>query len=239
MHRKGAQDARRGKIFTKLIREITVAAREGAADPDSNPRLRTAITTARAHNMPKDNIERAIKKGSGEAQGESWESIRYEGYGPGGVAIIVDTLTDNRNRTASSIRTAFTKHGGSLGETNSVSFQFERIGFVQYPYVSATVEEILDAAIEIGADDCHSSDSEHEISCNPDELHQITKGLEEKFGSPTNASLIWKPKNTIQIKEEQALTLFKLIEVLEDDDDVQNVSSNLEISDDMISRLDN
>lgn len=237
MYRKGAQDTRRAKQFTKLIREITVATREGSADPDANPRLRTAITAARASNMPRDNIERAIKRGSGETGGESWESIRYEGYGPGGIAIIVDTLTDNRNRTASNVRAAFSKYGGNLGETNSVSFLFDRIGAIQYSQLVATADEIFEAAIETGAQDCTSLSDSHEITCKPDDLHQVASDLEQRIGVPTLVELIWRPQNTIPVEEDLALTLFKLMEILEDDDDVQNVSSNVEVSDEMISRL--
>ena len=237
MYRKGAQDARRAKQFTKLIREITVAAREGAADPDANPRLRTAIAAARAANMPRDNVERAIKRGSGDNGGESWEAIRYEGYGPGGAALIVDTLTDNRNRTASSVRSAFTKFGGNLGETNSVSFLFNRVGVVEFDADTATDVQMLEAAVEAGALDCQSSDDGHEITCEPDDLHQVARALEEKFGDPRNAALVWRPQNNAPIGDDQAETLFKLIEALEDDDDVQSVSSNFEVSDAVMSRL--
>lgn len=237
MYRKGAQDARRARQFSKLIREITVAAREGLSDPDSNPRLRTAIAAARASNMPRDNIERAIKRGSGETAGESWEVIRYEGYGPGGVALIVDTLTDNRNRTASSVRAAFAKHGGNLGETNSVSFLFDRIGSIQYPADIASDEDMLEAAIDAGAQDCESTIEGHEMACAPGDFHQVVSALEQRFGGPRSAELIWRPQTTVPIEEEQASTLFKLVEALEEDDDVQTVSSNFEVSDEVLSRL--
>jgi len=237
MYRKGAQDARRGKQFTKLIREITVAAREGLPDPESNPRLRTAIAAARASNMPRDNIDRAIKRGGGEAKNESWEAIRYEGYGPGGVALIVDTLTDNRNRTASNVRSAFTKYGGNLGETNSVSFLFDRVGSVQYGADSATDEEMMDAAVGAGARDCDSTSDCHNVTCEPNDLHHVAKTLGESFGDPRLAALLWRPQSTVPIEEDNALSLFKLMEVLEDDDDVQSVSSNFEISEDVMSRL--
>jgi YebC/PmpR family DNA-binding regulatory protein len=237
MYRKGAQDARRAKQFTKLIREITVAAREGIPDVEGNPRLRTAVTSARNANMPRDTIERAIKRGSGEGGGDAYEAMRYEGYGPGGVALIVETLTDNRNRTASTVRSAFTKYGGNLGETNSVSFLFDRIGQIQYPKNAASEVEMLEAAIEAGAEDCQSSESGHEIICQPDDFHHVTKALEDKFGSPKHAGLTWRAQTQTPVDDDQVETLFKLMEVLEDDDDVQNVSSNFDVSDELMARL--
>ena len=236
MYRKGAQDARRAKQFTKIIREITVAAREGAADVDGNPRLRTAVTAARNANMPRDTMERAIKRGSGEGGGDAYEAMRYEGYGPGGVALIVETLTDNRNRTASTVRSAFTKYGGNLGEANSVSFLFDRIGQIQYPKDAASEGAMLEAAIEAGAEDCQSSDSGHEITCQPDDFHQVTKALEDKLGPAERAGLAWRANTQIPVGDDQAETLFKLMEALEDDD-VQNVSSNFEVSEELMARL--
>src|SRR5579862_1169821 len=194
MHRKGAQDKKRAKVFTKLIRELTTAARTGMPDPASNPRLRAAVTAARQSNMPRDTIDRAIKRGAGGEDGESYEEIRYEGYGPGGVALIVEALTDNRNRTAGEVRTAFTKAGGTLGETNSVSFQFARVGQVTYPAETATADAVLEAAVEAGADDVESDDEEHRIICAPDDLSAVRDALEERFGPASAAKLAWKPQ---------------------------------------------
>ncbi len=237
MHRKGAQDAKRAKIFARHAREIMVAAR-GGADPAMNAALRTAVAAARAQNMPKDNIDRAIKKGSGEDGGaDSFEEIRYEGYGPGGVAMIVDTLTDNRNRTASEIRSAFSKHGGNLGETNSVSFMFDRIGQIVYPADTASADDVFEAALEAGASDVDSTGSTHEIVCAPEDLHAVLESLAERFGDPQSAELVWKPQTTVDIDEGQATTLFKLLDVLDDSDDVQNVSANFNVSDDVMAKL--
>ncbi len=237
MYRKGAQDAKRAKIFTRLIRELTVAARSGLAEPEMNPRLKNAVVAARAANMPKDNIERAIKRGSGEGDGENFEEIRYEGYGPSGVAIIVDAMTDNRNRTASEVRAAFNKHGGSLGETNSVSFQFDRTGTVDYATATASADDMFEAALEAGAADVESSDAGHEISCAPYDLNSVRDALDAKFGPPERAALIWKPQNTVMVADDKAETLFNLIEALDDCDDVQSVSANFEVSDDAMARL--
>jgi YebC/PmpR family DNA-binding regulatory protein len=237
MYRKGAQDAKRAKIFTRLIREITVAARGGLPDPDMNPRLKNAVTAARDANMPKDNIARAIKRGGGEGEGENFEEIRYEGYGPGGVAIIVDALTDNRNRTASEVRAAFSKHGGTLGETNSVSFQFDRTGAVDYAAGAASADDMFEAALEAGAADVDSSDGGHEITCAPDDLNAVNEALEARFGPPRRAALTWKPLNTVKVADDKAELLFDLIEALDDCDDVQSVSANFEVSDDAMARL--
>ena len=237
MYRKGAQDARRARQFTKIIRELTVAAREGLPDPDSNPRLRTAITAAKTANMPRDTMERAIKRGGGEGGGEAFSAVRYEGYGPGGVAMIVETLTDNRNRTASAVRTAFTKYGGSLGETNAVSFLFRHAGTFHYPPGAASADEMLAAAVEAGAEDCESSASGHDLTCAPGDFHHVLTALAERFGDPDSAQLAWKPQTTVALDEDAAQTLFKLLEVLEDDDDVQSVSANFEIADDVLNRL--
>jgi YebC/PmpR family DNA-binding regulatory protein len=236
MYRKGAQDAKRAKVFAKLTREIMVSAREGA-DPDMNARLRAAITAARAQNMPKDNIERAIKKGSGEEQGEAFEEIRYEGYGPGGVALIIDALTDNRNRTASEVRSTFSKHGGNLGEMNSVAFMFDRVGSVSYDADAASADAMFEAALEAGAQNAESGVDGHEITCDPNDLNSVRDALEEKFGPARRAELTWRPNNTVTLDEDAAGTLFKLIEALEDSDDVQSVSGNFDIPDDVMEKL--
>jgi len=237
MHRKGAQDAKRAKVFTKLIREITVAAKMGAPDPTSNPRLRAAITAARAANMPKDNVDRAIKKATGGGDDTNYEEIRYEGYGPGGVAIIVESLTDNRNRTASEVRAAFNKYNGSLGETNSVSFMFNRVGAVHYAASVADAEAMLEAAIEAGAENVDSSEEGHEVTCAPDDFSTVRDALESQFGDPSEAGLTWKPTTTAPVDEDAARTLFKLIDVLEDNDDVQKVAANYDISQEVLDKL--
>ncbi|WP_372005789.1 YebC/PmpR family DNA-binding transcriptional regulator [Tistrella mobilis] len=237
MHRKAAQDKKRAKVFTKLLRELVIAAKEGGADPNSNPRLRSAVAAARVANMPKDNIERAIKRGAGGADGENYEEVRYEGYGPGGVALIVEALTDNRNRTASEVRSAFSKHGGSLGETNSVAFNFNRVGRITYPLSVAGAEAMLEAAIEAGADDLESDDETHVVYTQPDALQEVRTALEGSYGDPQEFKLGWVPLSTIAIDEEQAQTLFKLIEVLEDNDDVQEVIANFEVSDEVMAKL--
>ncbi|HMR33748.1 MAG TPA: YebC/PmpR family DNA-binding transcriptional regulator [Geminicoccaceae bacterium] len=236
MHRKGRQDAVRARAFTKLLREILVAAKTGLPDAAANPRLRSAILAARAANVPKDNIERAIKKAQG-GQSESYDEVRYEGYGPGGVALIVEVLTDNRNRTASEVRAAFTRHGGALGETNSVSFQFERVGQIRYPAEAADAEAMLEAAIEAGATDCESGEDGHEITCAPDHLSAVRDALEARFGAPEQAHLGWVPQATVPVDDEKAETLFKLIEQLDSNDDVQRVIGNFEVSDAALARL--
>lgn len=236
MHRKGAQDAKRAKVFAKLAREIEVAAR-GGPDPDQNPRLRTAITAARGQNMPNDRIKRAIEKASGGGEGDNYEEVRYEGYGPGGVAVIVETLTDNRNRTASEVRSAFSKHGGNLGETNSVSFMFDQVGEVIYPAEVASADEVFEAALEAGASDVASSDANHEIVCAPEDFGQVAEALDGKFGAPENAGLNWKPQTTVDLTADTARTVLKLIDVLEDSDDVQRVATNFEVSDDVMAEL--
>ena len=235
MYRKGAQDAKRAKAFTKLIRELTVAARTGLPDPEFNARLRTAITAAKAANMPKDTMERAIKRGSGEDGGAQYEEVRYEGYGPGGVALIVEALTDNRNRTASELRAAFSKHGGAFGET--VNFQFERIGVVRFPPEAASAEEMFEAALEAGADDVASTEEAHEITCAPDEVSAVRDALEQRFGPSAAAVLDWKPLAGVAVDEDTAATLFKLLDVLDDNDDVQRVASNVEVADEVMERL--
>ncbi|MDX1541103.1 MAG: YebC/PmpR family DNA-binding transcriptional regulator [Geminicoccaceae bacterium] len=236
MHRKGRQDAKRAKTFTKLIKEVQVAARMGLPDPDSNPRLRSALQAARAANVPKDNIERAIKRGSG-GEGETYEEVRYEGYGPGGVAVIVESLTDNRNRTAAEVRAAFSKHGGSLGETNSVSFQFDRVGEIHYPAEAADPDTMLEAAVEAGAEDCQSGDGGHDVVCAPDDLNAVREALEAELGPAEEARLGWRPQSTIPVSPEHAETLFKLLDVLDDSDDVQRVVANFEVDDAVLERL--
>jgi YebC/PmpR family DNA-binding regulatory protein len=237
MYRKGAQDAKRSRMFTRLAREITVAAKLGTPDPDMNPRLRSAIQAARANNMPKDNINRAIKRAEQAGEGDNFEEIRYEGYGPGGVGLIVDALTDNRNRTASEVRACFNKHGGNMAETGSVSHQFSRVGMIQYDAEVAGPDVMFEAAVEAGADDVESDDNGHEITCAPDALHEVAKHMESQFGDPTSARLGWKPQISIPLGEDHAGTLFKLLEALDDNDDVQQVSANFDVEDDVLQKL--
>ena len=237
MYRKGAQDKKRAKLFAKLGRELQVSAKEGGGDPDANPRLRSAIVAARGANMPKDNIERAIKKGTGDSDSGDFEEIRYEGFGPNGVALIVEVLTDNRNRTASEVRTAFSKNGGNLAETGAVSFMFDRIGEVRYPAETATAEAMFEAALEAGAEDVVSSADGHEIACAADDLHAVAGVLGDKFGDPTSARLVWRPQSTIAVDEDDAQTLINLLDALDDNDDVQTVSANFDISDETMERL--
>src|SRR5687767_4834875 len=236
MHRKGRQDKARSKLFSKLAREITVSAKLGLPDPDMNPRLRAAILAARAENMPKDNIERAIKKSLG-GDAETYEEVRYEGYGPGGVAIIVEALTDNRNRTASDVRSYFSKSGGNLAETGAVSFMFDRVGIVEFDAAAASPDAMFDAAIEAGADDVVSTEGGHEIYAAGDSLREVAKTLEAKFGEPRKAALVWKAQNTLPLDDEQGEKLLRLIETLEEHDDVQNVYANFEVSDRLVERL--
>ncbi|EKS35337.1 YebC/PmpR family DNA-binding transcriptional regulator [Afipia clevelandensis] len=236
MHRKGKQDAMRSKMFGKLAREITVAAKLGTPDPAMNPRLRLAITAARAENMPKDNIERAIKKAIG-SDGENYDEMRYEGYGPGGVAVIVEALTDNRNRAASDIRSYFTKSGGNLGETGSVSFMFDRVGVIEYDAKVASDDAMLEAAIDAGADDVASSEDGHEVLASPETYREVAKALEGKFGEARKAALIWKPQNTITVDDETGEKLFKLLDLLNEHDDVQNVYANFEVSDALAAKM--
>ena len=236
MHRKGAQDAKRAKVFTKHIRELTVAAKMGLPDADKNPRLRTAIAAAKGVNMPKDTMERAIKRGAGGDEAD-YEEVRYEGYGPGGVALIVETLTDNRNRTASEVRSAFAKHGGNLAETGSVSFMFKRVGLIHFSEDAAGADDMFEAGVEAGADDVKSTAAGHEIVCAADAFNDVRDDLVERFGEPENAGLEWAPLNTVEINEDQAATLFKMIDTLEDNDDVQSVSTNFEVSEDVMRKL--
>jgi YebC/PmpR family DNA-binding regulatory protein len=236
MHRKGRQDAAKSKLFGKLAREITVSAKLGLPDPTMNARLRAAIIAARAENMPKDNIDRAIKKASG-GEAESYDEIRYEGYGPGGVAVIVEVLTDNRNRTAGEVRATFTKSGGNLAETGAVSFMFDRVGVVEYDAKVASADAMLEAAIEAGAEDVVSSEGGHEIYSTQESLREVAKALEAKFGEPRKAALVWKPQSTVAVNDEQGEKLFKLIETLNEHDDVQNVYANFEVSDALMQKL--
>jgi YebC/PmpR family DNA-binding regulatory protein len=236
MHRKGRQDKARSKLFGKLAREITVSAKLGLPDPAFNPRLRAAVIAARAENMPKDNIDRAIKKSQG-ADTENYDEIRYEGYGPGGVAIIVEALTDNRNRTAGEVRAIFSKNGGNLAETGAVSFMFSHVGIVEFDAKVASADATLDAAIEAGADDVISSDDGHQIITTPDTLNDVAKALEAKFGEPRKASLLWKPQNTVALDDESGEKVLKLIESLDDSDDVQNVYANFEVSDALVAKM--
>ena len=236
-HRKGAQDKKRAKIFSKLGREITVAAKLGGGDPDMNPRLRLAIATARGQSMPKDGIERAVQKGVGSTEGEDYVEMRYEGYGPGGVAIIVDTLTDNKNRTAGDVRSYFSKCGGNLGETGCVSFMFDRVGEIAYPLDKADSEKMFEAAVEAGAADCETDDEEHVITTDPDEFAAVAENLESPMGEAIRSGLIWRPNTMAEISEEQAQTLIKLIDLLEDNDDVQTVTTNFEVSDEIMEKL--
>jgi YebC/PmpR family DNA-binding regulatory protein len=226
----------RSKLFGKLAREITVSAKLGQPDPAFNPRLRAAILAARAENMPKDNIERAVKKAQG-GDAESYDEMRYEGYGPGGVAIIVEVLTDNRNRTAGDVRATFTKNGGNMAETGAVSFMFDRVGVVEYDAAAADAEAMFEAAIEAGAEDVVSSDSGHEVYSTADSLGDVTKALEAKFGEPRKATLVWKPKNNIALDDDKGEQLLELISALEENDDVQNVYANFEVSDAVVARM--
>ncbi len=236
MHRKGRQDAVKSKVFGKLAREITVAARLGLPDPSMNARLRAAISAARQENMSKDSIERAIKKASG-GEAESYDEIRYEGYGPGGIAVIVEALTDNRNRAASDIRSYFTKSGGNLGETGSVAFMFDRTGIIEYDSQVASVDAMLEAAIEAGADDVFSSEDGHEVYASPETFRDVAKALEAKFGEARKAALTWKPQNTIAVDDETGEKLLKLMDLLNEHDDVQSVYANFEVSDALVAKM--
>jgi YebC/PmpR family DNA-binding regulatory protein len=241
MHRKGAQDARRARQFAKVIREITVAARSGLPDPAANPRLRAAMSAAREINMPKDTIERAVKKAAGAGAGEDYVEVRYEGYGPAGVAVIVEALTDNRNRTASDVRAAFSKHGGSLGETNSVSFLFTRLGVVTYPASAASEDNMLEAAIEAGADnvdsDVASESGRHEVTCQVESFFAVRDALETRFGAPESAKIEWRPATMVTLDEERGATMLKMLDALEENDDVQAVYANFDLPDSVAEKL--
>lgn len=236
MHRKGRADAVRSKMFSKLSRDITVAAKSGMPDPAMNPRLRLAVANAKAESMPKDNIERAIKKGvAGEV--DNYEDIRYEGFGPGGIGLIVEVLTDNRNRAASNVRSSFTKYGGNLGETGSVSFMFDRLGQVLYPLAAGSADAIMEAAIEAGAQDVETDDEVHTIYTAFEDLGSVVEALTASLGDPKSTSLVWKPQTLVPVTGDQAKSLLKLIDVLNDDDDVQNVYANFDLSDEDLAAL--
>jgi len=236
MHRKGKQDKVRSKVFSKLAREITVSAKLGLPDPAFNPRLRAAILAARAENMPKDNIERAVKKASGN-DSENYDEIRYEGYAPGGVAVIVEALTDNHNRTAGEVRSIFTKAGGNLGTTGSVAFMFDRVGVVEFDAKVADADAMLEAAIEAGAEDAVSGEDGHQIYTAADDLAGVSKVLEAKFGEPRKSALMWKPQNTVAVDDDSGEKILKLIEALDDNDDVQSVTANFEVSDALMQKM--
>ncbi len=236
MHRKGRQDAMRSKLFSKLAREITVAAKMGLPDPSMNARLRAAIQAARAENMPKDNVERAIKKAAGN-DADNYEEVRYEGYAPGGVALIVEALTDNRNRTAGEVRSYFTKAGGSLAETGAVSFMFDRVGLVVYNPAAASEDAMMEAAIEAGADDVQSGEDGHEVITGLESLRDVAKALETRFGEPRKAALVWRPQNSIDVDDEAGEKILKLMDSLDDNDDVQTVYSNASFSDALMAKL--
>ena len=236
MHRKGRQDKERSKLFSKLSREITVAAKLGMPDPNHNPRLRAAIIAAKAESMPKDNIQRAIDKAAG-GNAENIEEVRYEGYGPGGVALIVEALTDNRNRTGSDIRAAFSKYGGSLGEPNSVAFMFDRLGVITYPKDKGSDDAMLEAAIEAGAAECVSSEDGHEFIASMEDFGAVRDALEEKLGEPGSARIEWRAQTTTPVPDETGETLVKLLDTLDEHDDVQNVYGNYELSEALIEKL--
>ena len=237
MHRKGAQDKKRAKVFSRLGREISVAVKVGGSDPESNIRLRSAISSAKSLNMPKDNIDRAIKKGQGNDPESNYEEVRYEGYGPAGVAIIVEALTNNKNRTAAEIRSTFSKFGGNLGESGSVSFGFDRLGNISLDKNLVKEDELLDFLIENDTDDYEVSENEYSIFCDQNNLHHLNEKISEKYGQTNFSNLIWKSKNNININKDNADKLFKLLEILEDNDDVQVVSSNFEVDDAVMSHL--
>ncbi len=235
-HRKGRQDKARSKLFSKLSKEIAIAAKMGGPDPDANPRLRLAIANAKSQSVPKDNIQRAIDKATG-GDSADYEEIRYEGFGPAGVGIIVEVSTDNRNRAAAEVRAAFSKNGGNLGETGSVAFMFDQVGEVQYPASVADEETMLEAAIEAGAEDVVSDEDTHTVYCAREDLSEVARALEERFGEAASANMIWKPQNTIAVGADKAPTLLKLLEALEDSDDVQNVYANYDIADEVMESL--
>jgi YebC/PmpR family DNA-binding regulatory protein len=235
-HRKGAQDKKRSAQFSKLSREITVAAKMGMPDPDMNPRLRLAVNAAKAQSVPKDNIQRAIDKAIG-GDAESYDEMRYEGYGPGGVSIIVEALTDNRNRTATNVRTAFSKNGGNLAASGAVSHGFDRMGLITYPANAGDADSVFEAALEAGAEDVESTEDEHSIWTSMDALHEVAKALEATLGAAESAKLAWKPQLLVEVDEANAATLLKMIDALEDDDDVQTVWGNYDVSDEVMAKL--
>jgi YebC/PmpR family DNA-binding regulatory protein len=235
-HRKGAQDKKRSALFSKLSREITVAAKMGTPDPDMNPRLRLAVNTARGQSMPKDNIQRAIDKATG-GDAEDYEEIRFEGFGPGGVSLIVETLTDNRNRTVTDVRTIFSKNGGNMGESGSVTHGFEQLGLITYPASVGSSEKVLEAALESGAEDLQSDDENHEIWTQADDLHAVVGELEKTLGEPAGAKLAWRPNVEVTLNEKDAQTLLNLIDTLDDNDDVQTVWGNYDVPDEIMEKL--
>ncbi|MDP8995286.1 MAG: YebC/PmpR family DNA-binding transcriptional regulator [Pseudomonadota bacterium] len=236
MYRKGAQDKKRSAMFSKLAREITVAAKMGLPDPDANPRLRAAVNAARAQSMPKDNIQRAIDKASG-GDAENYEELRYEGFGPAGVALIVEALTDNRNRTATNVRTIFSKNGGNLGAAGSVSHGFERVGLIEYPASAGSADEVLEAAAEAGAEDVESDEEGHAIWTAQDSLHEVARALEARLGEPESTKLAWRSQTAVEVRGEEAEQLVRLIEALEEDDDVQAVWGNYQVPDEVMERI--
>jgi len=236
MHRKGAQDKKRSTMFSKLAREITVAAKMGLPDPEMNARLRAAVLAARAQSMPKDNIQRSIDKAS-SSDAENYEEIRYEGFGPGGVSLIIEALTDNRNRTATNVRTIVSKNGGNLGASGSVSHAFDRVGLIEYPAKAGNSDKVFEAALDAGAEDVTSSDDGHEIWTDQGDLHEVARALEPVLGEPEGAKLAWRPQVTVDVDETDAATLLKLIDALDEDDDVQQVWGNYEVSDEVMERL--
>jgi YebC/PmpR family DNA-binding regulatory protein len=236
MYRKGAQDKKRSAMFSKLSREITVAAKSGLPDPDANPRLRAAVTAARAQSMPKDNIQRAIDKASG-GDAENYEEIRYEGFGPGGVSLVVEALTDNRNRTATNVRTIFSKNGGNLGASGSVTHGFDRLGLITYSTGAGDPDKVFEAAIEAGADDVESDEGGHQIWTSIEGLHEVAKSLEDLLGEAESVKLAWRPQTSVEVGEAEAEQLVKLVDLLEEDDDVQTVWGNYEVSDEVLERL--
>jgi YebC/PmpR family DNA-binding regulatory protein len=237
MHRKAAQGAKKAQAFGKLIREISVSAKQGLPDPAMNPRLRAAVKAALVANMTRDTIDRAIKRAAMAGQGEDYQEVRYEGYGPYGVAVIVEALTDNRNRTASDVRTAFNKHGGALGETNSVSFMFNRLGAIRYPAAAASADDMLEAAIEAGAGSAESDAEAHEVTCPIEDFFAVRDALETRFGPPESAKLDWRPTTTVTLEEDGAASLLKLLDALDENDDVQNVYANFDIPDAVMQKL--
>jgi YebC/PmpR family DNA-binding regulatory protein len=236
MHRKGAQDKKRSAMFSKLSREITVAAKMGTPDPDMNPRLRAAVLAAKAQSMPKDNIQRAIDKSSA-GDGDNYEDVRYEGFGPGGVSLIVEALTDNRNRTATNVRTIFSKNGGNLGASGSVSHGFDRLGLITYPASAGSADEVLEAAIDAGAEDVSSTEEGHEIWTAQEDLHEVARALEKSLGQAEGAKLAWRPQTPVEVGEGDAGSLLKLIDALDDDDDIQTVWGNYEVPDEVMEKL--
>jgi YebC/PmpR family DNA-binding regulatory protein len=236
MHRKGRQDAVRSKIFSKLAREITVAAKSGMPDPAMNPRLRLAVNNAKAQSMPKDNIERAIKKAQG-GDGDNYEEVRYEGYGPGGVAVIVEALTDNRNRTASNVRAIFSKAGGAMGETGSVAFMFDRVGEIYYPAKAGDADTVMEAAIEAGAEDVQSDEEGHTIYCAFEDIGDVSTALEAALGEAESVKAVFKPQTNTPVDADKGASLMRMIDNLDDDDDVQNVYANFEMSDEDMAKL--